>query len=232
MLKDTNYVTIQAFMVRDLRLKGVELMAYAVIFGFTQDDNQTFRSSLPYLMEWCACSKPAIIEALKSLIAKGLIEKRDYIDKGVRRCEYTVKKVDRPEEEAVKKLNQGGKESLPGVVKKVNQGGKETLPNNDIDNINYNNNDKYNNNNNNISEIERNGASAYECMCELMRSGYLDGEEIRADRYNLAIQECVSQKGGYSAMAAITEAAETYTPDKGSKLEYLRNLLKEREEWR
>lgn len=134
-----NYITIQGFMITDLKLKGNELIIYAVIYGFSQAENQTFSGSLQYLMEWTNSTKQGVIKCLKSLVEKGYIARAEKIINGVKFCEYSatklvagvVNKVDPPST----KFNEGGKQSLTGVVNKVYSGGKQSLPNNIQDNI-------------------------------------------------------------------------------------------------
>ena len=74
-IKVGNYVTIQDFMVRDMKLKGNELLIYAIIYGFSQEENQTFNGSLQYLADWTNCTKQGAIKNIKSLIKKGFIVK-------------------------------------------------------------------------------------------------------------------------------------------------------------
>lgn len=126
MIEDKNYITIQAFMVKDLKLKGFELLIYAIIYGFSQNKQGWFIGSLSYLMEWTLASKPTVINILKDLTKRGLIERKEEEVKGVTypiyRVTYSGKEILPP----VKNFNRGGKEILP-------QGGKEILPNNNID---------------------------------------------------------------------------------------------------
>ena len=70
-MKKENYILIQGFMVTDLKLKGNELLAYAIIYGFSQEEGQTFRGSLSYLEKWLNASKQTVINTLKSLVEKG-----------------------------------------------------------------------------------------------------------------------------------------------------------------
>jgi uncharacterized phage protein (TIGR02220 family) len=70
-----NFVGIQSFMVKDLHLKGNELLVYAIIYGFSQTDGTSFSGGLQYLMDWTNSSKQGVINNLKSLIEKGLITK-------------------------------------------------------------------------------------------------------------------------------------------------------------
>lgn len=138
-----NYITIQGFMITDLKLKGNELLIYAIIYGFSQAENQVFSGSLQYLMEWTNSTKQSVIKCLKSLVEKGYIARNEKIINNVKFCEYSairlidgvVNKVYYPST----KFNEGGKQSLTGVVNKVYSGGKQSLPNNINNNINDNN---------------------------------------------------------------------------------------------
>ena len=120
-VKEGNYIVIQSFMVNELELKGNDLLVYAIIYGFSQDEEQKFSGSLQYLADWTNSTKQGIIKNLKSLIEKGLIIKEENKFKGVNIVEYYATK-----------FNGGGKQSLMG-------GGKQSLPNNIyINNINNN----------------------------------------------------------------------------------------------
>ena len=46
-----NYITIVDFMVEDLKLKGNELIVFALIYGFSQDDVSDFHGSLTYIQQ-------------------------------------------------------------------------------------------------------------------------------------------------------------------------------------
>ena len=90
-IKDTNFVTIQGWMRTKLNLKGNELLAYAVIYGFSQTDGAKFTGSRKYLSEWCGCSMATIDRTLNSLVDKGLISRTSYITKhGYRAVEYAA----------------------------------------------------------------------------------------------------------------------------------------------
>lgn len=90
-IKDTNFVTIQGWMRTELNLKGNELLAYAVIYGFSQTDGAKFTGSRKYLAEWCGCSMTTIDRTLESLVDKGFISKTSYVTKhGYRAVEYAA----------------------------------------------------------------------------------------------------------------------------------------------
>ena len=66
-IKDRNYITIQAWMRTELGLKGNDLLVYAIIYGFSQVENQRFNGSLQYLADWCGATKSGIQKNLKNL---------------------------------------------------------------------------------------------------------------------------------------------------------------------
>lgn len=90
-INDNNFVTIQGWMRTKLNLKGNELLAYAVIYGFSQTDGAKFTGSRKYLAEWCGCSMATIDRTLNSLVDKGLISRTSYVTKhGYRAVEYAA----------------------------------------------------------------------------------------------------------------------------------------------
>ena len=116
-IKNECFITIQGWMVNDLQLKGNELLVYAIIYGFSQDENCKFTGSLQYLADWTNSTKQGVIKCLKSLLDKGLIVKQSLM---VNKVEYSTK------------FNASIKQSLMVGV-------KQSLPNN-INNNNINNN--------------------------------------------------------------------------------------------
>lgn len=109
-------------MVNELALKGNELLIYAIIYGFSQDD-QRFSGSLQYLADWLNSSKQCVINNLKSLCTKGLLEKFEYEKNGLKFCEYQANYLN------------GSQKSLPPQSKKLTGGSQKSLPNNIEDNI-------------------------------------------------------------------------------------------------
>lgn len=111
-VKDGNYYVVQSFMIKELGLKGLEKDVYAIIYGFSQAENQTFKGSLQYLADWTNSTKQGILKTLNSLINKGLIGRKDCIVNNVKLVEYYTTE-----------FNGGIKLSLIG-------GGKQSLTNN------------------------------------------------------------------------------------------------------
>jgi len=135
MVKSENYITIQGWMVTELKLKGNELLIYALIFGFTQTTNQNFTGSLQYIADWTNSTKQGVMKCLKNLIEKCLIEKVETYKNKVKYCEYRTTKFNG----VLNKVEQGMQQSLIGGI-------KQSLPNN----ISLNNNS---NNTNDINEF-------------------------------------------------------------------------------
>lgn len=133
-VNDENYINIMGWMVNKLHLKGNELLIYAIIYGFSQAEQQTFSGSLQYLADWTNSTRQGVMKNLKSLLDKGLIEKKDININGVKFCEYCTTEL----LGVYNKVYRGVQQSLTGGV-------QQSLHNNiNIDNTN-------NNINNNIS---------------------------------------------------------------------------------
>jgi hypothetical protein len=117
MLRDENYITIQGWMIKELELKGNELLVYAVIYGFSQNEENKFRGSRRYLAEWCNSTLYGIDKVLNKLIEKNLIIKYERIENGVKFCDYECSKL------------------CWGVVNFVDGGSKQSCHHNIEDNI-------------------------------------------------------------------------------------------------
>lgn len=125
LVRNDNYYVVQGWMVNELGLKGNDLLIYAIIYGFSQTEEQRFTGSRKYLAEWTGSTKRTVQNSLNSLIDRGLIIKHENMVNGVKFCEYSISQV-------VKKVHWGGENFSLG-------GGEKISPNNiDIDNIDNN----------------------------------------------------------------------------------------------
>ncbi len=136
-IKKESFFTVQAFMVNELKLKGNELLIYAIIFGFSQAENQFFTGSLNYLASWCGISSKTTVKTiLNNLIDKGLLEKENIYKNGVKYCKYRalteIKSVSIPADEDVKNCK-GISKIDTGYIKNCYGGISKIVPNN-IDN--------------------------------------------------------------------------------------------------
>lgn len=143
MPKEGTYIVIQSFMVNDLRLKGNELLIYAIIYGFSQDGSSEFSGSLQYLADWTNSSKQCVIDTLKKLLEKKLIMKNVINVNNVRLCTYKTSEQNfdgysKKLNGVVKNFEWGSQKSLTGYSKNLNGGSQNSLPNNIYDNTNDN----------------------------------------------------------------------------------------------
>lgn len=83
-----NYIVIQGWMISDLKLKGNDLLVYAIIYGFTQDGEHRFTGGLQYLANWTNSTKSGVQKNLANLVSQGLLLKETNIVNGVTFCYY------------------------------------------------------------------------------------------------------------------------------------------------
>lgn len=151
-IKNENFIAIQGFMVKELGLTGNELIAYALVYGFSQDDESEFKGSLNYVAEWLNCSRTTAFNLLNKLADDGFIKKTEKTINGVKFCNYSATKPNNEElkeiklrkqirkqkeklERSSKKLNTCSK-NHNGYSKNLNEGvQKADTHNNNIDNI-------------------------------------------------------------------------------------------------
>lgn len=118
-----SYVVLRPFMVEELGLKGSELVAYALIYGFSQDGESWFTGSAQYVADWCGIARRNAIDVLRRLTDRGLVEK---VRTG-RGCAYRAcRNITGDETSPVMKHHRTGDETSPVT-------GDETSPNNLVD---------------------------------------------------------------------------------------------------
>lgn len=138
-LPDNTYFTVRAYMIRDLHLKGNELLVYAIIDGFSHDGQSKFVGGISYLCAMTSSTKTNIIACLKNLREKGLIDRIEIKIGNIEKHSYFVTNVTRisgkqskPEDEGSGKQSEhgagllsehgAGKESKPIIEEKENNG--------------------------------------------------------------------------------------------------------------
>ena len=110
-------------MVNEIKLKGAELIVYAIIYGFSQDGKGKYNGSRGYLAKWCNVTEREIGKVLKKLVEKELIIK----EKTGNKVQYQV---------GTKFLVRGNK--VPTMVNKVPTKREQSSYNNIDNNINNN----------------------------------------------------------------------------------------------
>ena len=90
-IQDANFYVTHGWMINKLKLSGRALQVYAIIYGFTQDQETEFNGSLNYIAGWLGTSsRHTVLRAIDDLIEKGLIEKRQAVFNGVNINKYVA----------------------------------------------------------------------------------------------------------------------------------------------
>lgn len=107
------FTVIQEWML-DFDLNASELLAYATIYGYSQNGISKYEGSRSYLAKRSACSLSTIKRILVSLEEKGLIEKES-VEHPNKLIECRYKAVVQNEPTGVK-MNQGVVQNEPGAI--------------------------------------------------------------------------------------------------------------------
>lgn len=193
-VKDSNFVQIAGWMITDLNLSGSELLCYAIIYGFSQDEKSLFMGSLKYLMGWMNVSQPTVLAALDKLMKKGYIKKIEEIKNNVKYCYYMAFNRD------TIKAKGGTKEILVPT--------KNTLDNN-IDN---------NNTDNTLSELNNSSKDIYQQDVLFIEFWSKYNKSVDKKKAFTAFKR-LSKKDKLAAIAAI----EAYRNSKGQNNKYIKN---------
>lgn len=109
-MTQSRHIVIHEWML-DLGLRGSELIAYALIWGFCQDGESEFYGSATYVAQWCGVSRQQAVTILRKLTKSGLVDKTDEVGYP---CHYRIA------------FNGGCQETLH--PQKLDRGCQETLP--------------------------------------------------------------------------------------------------------
>lgn len=87
-VKNEDSIVIHGWMINELCLKGNELLVYAIIYSFSQTENQFFTGTAQYLADWTNSTRRGVMRNLKSLVEKELIQKKEQFVDGVKYVHY------------------------------------------------------------------------------------------------------------------------------------------------
>lgn len=133
-IRNENHIVIHGWMRNELNLKGNELLVYALLYGFSQDGESSFKGKLAFIQDWFDISKKTAITIIQKLEAKGLVSKsRSPYGK----FEYGVKITPAQGEE----ITPTGCKNYTAEVKKLHLDGEEITP--PSNNTSYNSSDNY-----------------------------------------------------------------------------------------
>lgn len=142
-VQETSYYCVQSWMVNKLKLTGNNLVIYAIIHGFSMEENSWFSGSIQYLCAWTNSTKQGVYKNLKYLCENGFLLKKSETINGVIFNSYKTAIPENSDKDTPVKNNEkehtiaevgGGKQSLQGV-NKVYYPSKQSLPSNIVNNI-------------------------------------------------------------------------------------------------
>lgn len=75
-ISETNYISVQGWMVTELGLHGDDLLAFAIVHGFSQDGKSSYRGGRAYIAQWLGCGDKKAGTILQRLMDAGYIERK------------------------------------------------------------------------------------------------------------------------------------------------------------
>ena len=115
-MKSKNYVTVLGWMFNELKLNPTEVLVYALIYGFSQDNESEFKGSTKYIANTLNISKSSAIRTLDVLCRSNFIIKIVDNINGVTFNKYKVNN-------DVFQNDMGGIVKLKQGIVKLNRGG-------------------------------------------------------------------------------------------------------------
>ena len=142
MISDGTYITIQGWMRTDLKLSGNELIVYAIIYGFSQNEQGEFTGSAQYLADWVGCTRRTVMTILNKLVENNFISKTEIIlNNNEKRVSYQAERGCEKTSQGVKNFHRGCEKISQGGVKNFHRGCEKISHNNINNNTNNNNRD-------------------------------------------------------------------------------------------
>ena len=109
-----HYLAIMDWML-GLGLNCTELVAYAMVWSYSRGGEGWFQGSASHVAKWMgAKDKRTALKALASLVDKGLVEKSERWENGVRLCDYRSVRGGAQHAPVVHKMHRGGAQHAPG----------------------------------------------------------------------------------------------------------------------
>lgn len=89
-MDNNRYIVVMGWMMSVLGLSGNDLLAYALIYGYSQDGQGMYFGSIRHTADALNISPRATADVLKRLEDRGMITKVDTVINGVQRCARCV----------------------------------------------------------------------------------------------------------------------------------------------
>lgn len=87
-MSDNRYIVVMGWMMTALGLNGNDLLAYALIYGYSQDGQGAYFGSLAHTAEALNISRRTASDVLNRLVERGVIMRKHVELNGLMRCMY------------------------------------------------------------------------------------------------------------------------------------------------
>lgn len=87
-MENNRFIVVMGWMMSTLGLNGNDLLAYAMIYGYSQDNQGAYFGSLSHTAEALNISRRAAKDVLDRLVDRGVITRQHVVMDGVTRCMY------------------------------------------------------------------------------------------------------------------------------------------------
>lgn len=132
MIKDDNYINIQGWMITKLDLKKTDLIVFSIIHGFSQDGKSICDCGYSYMASFANCTKRTVIQVVKSLHERELINVHNNGNGLVNELSVNVELIDKiksgEKTSPVKKFHRSGEKISPVNGKNFTGSGEKTSP--------------------------------------------------------------------------------------------------------
>jgi len=120
MLNEKDYITVSGWMVTELELSGSDLIAYAVVYAYSQTGAGVYHGGPAYLAKWTGWTSKTAGAYLRSLCKRGYLLREAVKDSRGYHFTYRANPA---------MLGEGREESSQGGREKTSQGVGKKLPN-------------------------------------------------------------------------------------------------------
>lgn len=119
-MRETNYVNVEGWMKERLGLRGKELFAYAIVYGFSQDRMGWYVGGRSYIADWLGCTTKTAGNVLGSLVDKGLVVRKEAVSESGWAYQYQAVGDGEETSQGVGKKTPGGEgKNFPGGREKT-----------------------------------------------------------------------------------------------------------------
>lgn len=80
-MKKTSFYVVQSWMASELQLSGLQLLIFAIIYGFSKDGRSKFYGSLNYIASQANCSSRTVVSIISKLVDQKIICKESGLSK-------------------------------------------------------------------------------------------------------------------------------------------------------